>query len=52
MVPPHVEYTLTALGHEAAEYLCSVKDWIETNVTQLTARSADEESSERLDQPS
>lgn len=35
VVPPHVEYTLTAYGHEAAIHLTKITDWIETNITQL-----------------
>ncbi|MEG3159364.1 helix-turn-helix domain-containing protein [Sphingomonas sp. LB2R24] len=35
VVPPHVEYTLTPLGHEAAGQLAQLTDWIEGNVTQL-----------------
>ncbi|RKK01243.1 transcriptional regulator [Pseudoroseomonas wenyumeiae] len=37
VVPPHVEYTLTSLGHEAAGQLTRLTDWIEGNVTQLIA---------------
>lgn len=36
VVPPHVDYTLTALGHEAAAHLADLTDWIETNITCLT----------------
>ena len=31
VVPPHVEYTLTPLGHEAADRLAERTDWIEEN---------------------
>lgn len=31
VVPPHVEYSLTPLGHEAATRLEVLVDWIETN---------------------
>lgn len=39
VVPPHVEYTLTPLGHEAASHLSHLTDWIESNVTELVAPS-------------
>lgn len=32
VVPPHVEYTLTPLGHQAAGHLVRLTDWIESNV--------------------
>lgn len=35
VVPPHVEYTLTPLGHEAAEHLTRLTDWLEHNVAEL-----------------
>lgn len=35
VVPPHVEYTLTPLGQEAAEHLARLTDWIETNIADL-----------------
>ena len=35
VVPPHVEYTLTPLGHEAADHLVRLTDWIESNVTAM-----------------
>ncbi|USI72531.1 winged helix-turn-helix transcriptional regulator [Sphingomonas morindae] len=38
VVPPHVEYTLTPLGYEAAEHLARLTDWIETNITGLVDR--------------
>lgn len=31
-VPPHVEYTLTPLGREAAEKVRDLADWIEINL--------------------
>ena len=37
VVPPHVEYTLTPLGHEAAEHLTRLTDWIEYNIMDLAA---------------
>ncbi len=35
VVPPHVEYTLTALGQQAADRLAGLTDWIEENVHAL-----------------
>ncbi len=35
VVPPHVEYTLTPLGAEAAEKVAALADWIEENLTQI-----------------
>lgn len=32
VVPPHVEYSLTPLGREAAEKVCALADWIETSL--------------------
>lgn len=32
VVPPHVEYTLTALGKQAADRMADLTDWIEENV--------------------
>lgn len=36
VIPPHVEYKLTPLGHEAAAHLGRLTDWIENNVAELT----------------
>lgn len=41
VVPPHVEYTLTPLGHDAAEHLVQITDWIETNIAELIERSGE-----------
>jgi DNA-binding HxlR family transcriptional regulator len=35
VVPPHVEYSLTPLGSEAAERVRSLADWIETNLPRI-----------------
>ncbi|QJU57162.1 helix-turn-helix transcriptional regulator [Sphingomonas sp. AP4-R1] len=35
VVPPHVEYTLTTLGMEAADRMAGLTDWIEENVHAL-----------------
>ncbi|WP_417585266.1 winged helix-turn-helix transcriptional regulator [Pelagibacterium sp.] len=37
VVPPHVEYTLTPLGREAAEKVRVLADWIETNMPRIGA---------------
>lgn len=36
VVPPHVEYTLTPLGLDAAQRMAMLTDWIEENVHALT----------------
>ena len=38
VVPPHVEYTLTPLGREAAEKVEDLADWIETNMPRMRAK--------------
>lgn len=35
IVPPHVEYTLTPLGHEAAVKVRDLADWIEISFPQI-----------------
>lgn len=35
VVPPHVEYTLTPLGREAAERVAALTGWIEANLGAL-----------------
>lgn len=41
VVPPHVEYSLTPIGREAAEKVCEFADWIEINIGRiLEARAA------------
>lgn len=35
VVPPHVEYSLTPLGREAAERVCSLADWIEASLPRI-----------------
>ena len=37
VVPPHVEYSLTVLGQQAAEKVELLADWIEGNLPQLMA---------------
>lgn len=34
-VPPHVEYSLTGLGREAAEKVRELADWIEVNLPRI-----------------
>ncbi|MFA6155153.1 winged helix-turn-helix transcriptional regulator [Mesorhizobium sp.] len=40
VVPPHVEYTLTPLGSDAARMIAALADWIEINSHQLTKASS------------
>lgn len=35
VVPPHVEYSLTPLGQEAAEKVRALADWIETSLPRI-----------------
>jgi DNA-binding HxlR family transcriptional regulator len=37
VVPPHVEYSLTPLGQEAADKVAALADWIETRIPQISA---------------
>lgn len=37
VVPPHVEYSLTPLGREAAEKVRVLADWIETSLPRISA---------------
>lgn len=41
VVPPHVEYSLTPLGQEAAERVRLLADWIETHMPQIGVAQAD-----------
>jgi DNA-binding HxlR family transcriptional regulator len=46
VVPPHVEYSLTAPGQEAAAHVAALANWIEDNLTRLkppAARGTDPE---------
>ena len=36
VVPPHVEYSLTPLGREAAARVRALADWIETSLPRIT----------------
>ena len=37
VVPPHVDYELTPLGHEAAQHVVALVGWIETNLARIHA---------------
>ncbi|MEO8562700.1 MAG: helix-turn-helix domain-containing protein [bacterium] len=39
VVPPHVEYSLTPLGKEAAEKVRALADWIETSLPRIQRAS-------------
>ncbi|MDF0545211.1 helix-turn-helix domain-containing protein [Sphingobium sp. H39-3-25] len=39
VVPPHVEYTLTDLGQEAAAHIAALTDWIEERLPSFTGNS-------------
>jgi DNA-binding HxlR family transcriptional regulator len=41
VVPPHVEYSLTALGRDAARRVRGLADWIELNLPKVQAFQAD-----------
>lgn len=36
VVPPHVEYSLTPMGHEVAVRVCELADWIEVNLGRIS----------------
>ena len=36
-VPPHVEYWLTDLGHEAGQLLAAINDWAKQNAPKVVA---------------
>lgn len=37
VVPPHVEYSLTPLGHEVSDKVVALADWIEENLARVMA---------------
>jgi DNA-binding HxlR family transcriptional regulator len=41
VVPPHVEYTLTPLGEEAAARVQALADWIEVSLPRMAERGRD-----------
>lgn len=43
VVPPHVEYSLTPLGREAAGHVRRMTDWIEMNIGAIMAHRAQQE---------
>ncbi|TVP47442.1 MAG: transcriptional regulator, partial [Halomonas sp.] len=40
VVPPHVEYSLTALGKEIGQQVEALTDWIEINLPKILMASA------------
>ena len=40
VVPPHVEYALTALGEDAATHVQALVDWIENNIGAILSSGA------------
>lgn len=42
VVPPHVEYSLTPLGQEAAEKVSALADWIESRLPSILASKGEE----------
>ena len=40
VVPPHVEYSLTPLGRDAARHVLGLSDWIEKSLPQVMAARA------------
>ncbi|WP_138466432.1 helix-turn-helix domain-containing protein [Poseidonocella sp. HB161398] len=40
-VPPHVEYSLTPLGREAAAHLAALTGWIEDNLPRISGSESD-----------
>ncbi|MGY0196849.1 winged helix-turn-helix transcriptional regulator [Leptothrix sp. BB-4] len=43
VVPPHVDYSLTPLGVEAAEKVRQLSDWIEINLSRVMAAKAEKD---------
>jgi len=41
VIPPHVDYSLTALGEEVAEKVDGLADWIEGNLGRILAARAE-----------
>ena len=46
VVPPHVEYSLTPLGREAAERVRALADWIETSLPRIARTWGEREGGE------
>ena len=51
VVPPHVEYSLTPLGQQAAEKVRDLADWIETSLPHIAQRWAKQPSQEGAQEP-
>ncbi|QUX97997.1 transcriptional regulator [Marinomonas sp. CT5] len=45
VVPPHVEYSLTALGVEVSARVASLADWIEDNIADILAAQSEQNNS-------
>ena len=45
VIPPHVEYSLTPLGQEAAQHLEVMVDWIENNLPEIMSRRREAQAS-------
>ena len=43
VVPPHVDYCLSPLGHEARGQVIGLADWIETSLPRILAQRHDKE---------
>lgn len=41
VIPPHVEYSLTPLGVEAARHMESLADWLEENLSRVMQARAE-----------
>lgn len=42
VVPPHVDYSLTPMGQEAAVHLVALTGWIEANLPRILAKDGDQ----------
>lgn len=40
VIPPHVEYDLTPLGHEVAVHVAALADWLEVNLPRIREASS------------
>lgn len=47
VVPPHVEYSLTPLGREAAEKVRELADWIEVRLPRIMQRWTEQAAAQR-----
>ena len=46
VIPPHVEYSLTPLGVEAAERVAALADWVEVNLPRVMEARATRQAAE------